>query len=548
MSLPSQAGFQIPAETQRVARAAFPQGTLCVRIADALGPIYQNQEFAALFPTRGQPAEAPARLALATVLQFVEGLSDRRAADAVRGRIDWKYALGLELTEAGFDHTVLSEFRTRLVQGKAEQALLDTLLTRVQELGLLKHRGRQRTDSTHVLAAVRMLNRLERVGETLRATLNALAVVAPEWVRQVTEPQWFERYGSRIENYDLPKTDTGRKALAQQIGADGRQLLQAIDAAAEQEWLQKVPAVVTLRRVWTEQYIEEGAVLRWREGKEILAAAEQLTSPYDTDARYSTKRDIEWIGYKVHLTETCDAETLHLIVNVETTPATTPDDHMVAVVHQSLKDRDLLPREHLVDKGYTDSQMLVDSEREYGVTIIGPVAEDPCWQAREGTGFDKSQFIVDWERQKVTCPAGKQSISWHRHTTPSSGMAFEARFARADCTPCPSRSRCTRAKIEPRIIGLQAREQFEALQAARKRQTTTEFAHQYAARSGIEATHEQALRRCGLRQSRYIGLAKTHLQHLITATAINLVRLSDWLAGLTPARTRHSRFSSLRYA
>jgi transposase len=548
MSLPPQASFQIPDETQRVARAAFPKGTLCLRIADGLGAIYQNQEFAPLFPTRGQPAEAPARLALATVLQFVEGLSDRRAAEAVRGRIDWKYALGLELTDSGFDHTVLSEFRTRLVQGKAEQTLLDTLLTRVQELGLLKRRGRQRTDSTHVLAAVRMLNRLERVGETLRATLNALAVVAPEWLRKVAKPQWFERYGSRVENYDLPKTDAARKELAQQIGADGQYLLHVIDTATEQTWLLKVPAVVILRQVWAEQYIEEGEVLRWREGKEILAAAEQLTSPYDTDARYSTKRDIEWIGYKVHLTETCDTKTPHLIVNVETTPATTPDDHMAAVVHESLKTRNLLPREHLVDKGYTDSQMLVDSEREYGVTIIGPVAADPCWQAREGTGFDKSQFVVDWERQTVTCPAGKQSISWHRHTYPASGMAFEARFARQDCTPCASRSRCTRAKIEPRSIGLQTREQFEALQSARKRQITAEFSQQYAARSGIEATHEQALRRCGLRQSRYIGLAKTHLQHLITATAVNLVRLSDWYAGLSPAPTRHSRFSSLQYA
>jgi len=547
MSLPPQARFQIPDETQRVARAAFPKGTLCLRIADALGAIYQNQEFAPLFPPRGQPAEAPARLALATVLQFVEGLSDRRAADAVRGRIDWKYALGLELTDPGFDHTVLSEFRTRLVKGKAEQTLLDTLLTCVQELGVLKRRGRQRTDSTHVLAAVRMLNRLERVGETFRATLHALAVVAPEWLRQVAKPLWFERYRSRVENYDLPKTDAARKELAQQIGADGQYLLHVIDTATDQTWLLKVPAVVTLRRVWAEQYIEEGEAIRWREGKEILAAAEQLTSPYDTDARYSTKRDIEWIGDKVHFTETCDTDTPHLIVNVETTPATTPDDHMAAVVHESLKDRNLLPREHLVDKGYTDSQMLVDSEREYGVTIIGPVAEDPCWQAREATGFDKSQFVVDWERQTVTCPVGKQSISWHRHTYPASGMAFEARFARQDCTPCASRSRCTRAKVEPRIIGLQTREQFEALQSARKRQTTPEFSQQYAARSGIEATHEQALRRCGLRQSRYIGLAKTHLQHLITATAINLVRLSDWFAGLSPAPTRRSRFAALQY-
>ncbi len=251
----------------------------------------------------------------------------------------------------------------------------------------------------------------------------------------------------------------GRKELAHQIGADGQHLLHAIDAATDHAGLAKVPAVEILKRVWAEQYIKEGNALRWREVKEMSAAAEQLTSPYDTEARYSTKRDMEWIGYKVHFTETCDTDTPRLIVNVETTPATTPDDHMAAIVHQSLKERNLLPREHLVDKGYTDSQMLVNSEREYGVTIIGPVAEDPCWQAREGTGFDKSQFVVDWDHRVVTCPAGKQSISWHRHTYPASGMAFEARFARADCTPCASRARCTRAKIEPRSVGLQVREQ-----------------------------------------------------------------------------------------
>jgi transposase len=548
MSLPPQDSYQIPEETQRVARAAFPKGTLCLRIADAVGAIYDDRQFAGLFPRRGQPAEAPARFALATVLQFVEGLSDRRAADAVRGRIDWKYALGLELTDPGVDHTVLSEFRTRLVRGQAEHVLLDTLLERVRALGFLKSRGRQRTDSTHVLAAVRMLNRLERVGETLRATLNVLAVVAPEWVRRVAEPPWFARYGSRVENYALPKTEAARKELAQPIGVDGQRLLHAMDAATDQEWLRQVPAVGTRRRLWGEQYIEAGATLRWREGKEMPAAAEQLTSPDDPDARDSTKRDIEWIGYKVHRTETCDADTPHLVVNVETTPATTPDDHMAAVVHQSLRGRTLLPREHLVDKGYTDAHMLVDSAREYGVTIVGPVAEDPGWQAREGTGFDKSQFVVDWERQVVTCPAGQQSISWHPHTYPASGRAFEARFARQDWTPCAFRARGTRAKIEPRSVGLPVRAQYDALQTARKRQTTKEFHQQYAARSGIEATHEQAVRRCGIRRSRDIGLAKTHLQHLMTATAINLVRVSEWWAGISPAATRCSRFAALQWA
>ncbi|HMB06440.1 MAG TPA: transposase, partial [Isosphaeraceae bacterium] len=408
----------IPEETQRVALAAFPKGTLGLCIADELGPLYRDGQFADLFPPRGQPAASPARLALVSVLQYVEGLSDRQVADAVRGRIDWKYALGLELTDPGFDHTVLSEFRSRLVQGQAELLLLDTLLNRCRELGLIRERGRQRTDSTHVLAAVRMLNRLERVGETMRAALNDLAVMAPDWLQALAPPEWYQCYGRRVENYHLPKTDAAREELARVIAADGERLLAAVEAATDQPVLTQLPAVLTLRRVWAEQYTGEPGQLRWREVKDMPSPAELISSPYDIEARYSTKRDVEWVGYNVHLTETCDEQTPHLIVNVETTPATTPDDNMIAVVHESLEERDLLPDAHLVDKGYTDSQVLIDSPHEYGVTIVGPVADDPSWQARAGAGFDKGSFAIDWERQVVTCPAGKRNISWLPHTYP----------------------------------------------------------------------------------------------------------------------------------
>jgi transposase len=283
------------------------------------------------------------------VLQYVEGLSDRQAADAVRGRIDWEYAMGLELTDPGFDHTVLSEFRSRLVTGRAERLLLDLLLDRLRDLGLIKPRGRQRTDSTHVLAAVRVLNRLERVGETLRAALSELAVMAPDWLQALAPPEWYQRYGSRVENYGLPKTDTARHELAGVIAADGEKLLAALDAATDRPWLAQVPAVVTLRRVWAEQYAGDPGQLRWREVQEMPPPAELITSPYDPEARYSTKRAVEWVGYKVHLTETCDEELPRLVVNVETTPATTPDDNMLDVVHASLRGRDLLPGEHLAD-------------------------------------------------------------------------------------------------------------------------------------------------------------------------------------------------------
>ena len=168
--------------------------------------------FADLFPKRGQPGLPPWRLALVTVLQFAEDLADRQAADAVRGRIDWKYLLGLELTDPGFDHSVLCEFRSRLVAGGAEQRLLDALLEACQARGLIKARGRQRTDSTHVLAAIRTLNRLELVGETLRAALNELAIVAPDWLRGAAPAEWYERYARRVENGRLPRSAAEREA------------------------------------------------------------------------------------------------------------------------------------------------------------------------------------------------------------------------------------------------------------------------------------------------------------------------------------------------
>lgn len=546
MSLQPCSVFEIPPETRRVACAAFPRGTFCMAIADALGPLYSDAQFADLFPACGQPAEAPGRLAWVTVLQFVENLSDRAAADAVRGRLDWKYLLGLELTDPGFDRSVLSEFRTRLTAGEAEQRLLDTLLTQLQTQGLLKARGRQRTDSTHVLAAVRTLNRLERVGETLRAALNAVATAAPDWLRALAPTDWYERYGPRVENYRLPKAESARQALAAEIGADGQWLLDAIAAAGDGHGLGKLPAVETLRRVWEEQYRKvEGAVV-WRAVADMPAPATLVDSPYDTQARYSVKRGKSWVGYKVHYTETCDPTAPRTIVNVATTVATVPDDNLLPCVHTALAKRGLLPSEHLVDEGYTSAAALLDSAR-HEVRLIGPVADDYSWQARAGAGFDKAHFSIDWDARVVTCPVGRQSHSWLPKTG-SSGVVAEARFAARDCTPCPHRAQCTTAKKEPRAIALQPREQYEAIQDARQRQTTEAFRNEYKARAGVESTHAQAIRRSGLRHCRYIGLAKTGLQHVATAVAINLIRVAEWLAGTPIAPTRCSRFAALQGA
>jgi transposase len=201
----------MPPETARVARAAFPKGNRCLRVADELDSLFTDEAFLALFPTHGQPALPPWRLALVTLLQFAEGLSERQAANAVRSRIDGKYVLRLELMEPGFDASVLSEFRTRLITGAAESLLFDTLLIWCRDRQLVKARGRQRTNSTHILAAVRALNRIEVVGETMRHVLNTLAVVVPEWLRAVSDPEWQGRYARRAEDarrrHPAPRVD-----------------------------------------------------------------------------------------------------------------------------------------------------------------------------------------------------------------------------------------------------------------------------------------------------------------------------------------------------
>ena len=334
-------------------------------------------------------------------MQFIEGLSDRQAADAVRARIDWKYALSLELTNPGGDASVLCEFRTRLVEGAAGPVLLEAMRSRLKDLGLLKARGQQRTDSTHVLAAIRTLNRLESVGETLRAALNGVATVVPDWRAGVAAPEWFERYAIRVEEYRLPKGEAARTALGEQIGTDGHTLLAAIYAPAAPVWLRELPAVQTLRQAWVHQFWVEDDVIRWRKAADLPPISTRFDSPYDTDAHYSSKRSTTWTGYKVHVTETCDVDTPHLLVHVETTPAPVTNSDLTAPIQQALVDKGLAPATHLADAGYVNADLRVTSQTQQGIELLGPVRSDVSWQAKAGQGFDLAAFVINWESKKV---------------------------------------------------------------------------------------------------------------------------------------------------
>src|SRR5215468_11321777 len=273
----------------------------------------------------------------------------------------------IELSDPGFNFTLLHDVRERLVRHEGAQQLLDRLLETCKARGWIKTRGKQRTDSTHGLAAIRTLNRLELVLETLRAALNQLSEADATWVRGWVPLEWYESYGPRAESFRLPKDKSQRDALAVQIGVAGYTLMDAIYSRDDAQHLRGLPALEVLRCIWMQQYsrctepgMEEG---RWRQNNEEPLSALRIQSPYDLDVRYCTKRDTEWVGYKTHLSETGDEGYPDLITQVLTTLSTTPDYVMGPPIQQELAQRDLLPGQQLFDAGYVDAELWVTAQR-----------------------------------------------------------------------------------------------------------------------------------------------------------------------------------------
>jgi transposase len=378
--------------------------------------------------------------------------------------------------------------------------------------------------------------------------LNQLASEAPQWLAGAAVPEWFARYAHRAEQSRLPKQLKEREVLAAQIGRDGCKLLSLLEQ--EQPALLKLEKVVTLRKVWQQHYTrdEEGEV-RWRTGKEMSRAAAEIESPYDVQARYSRKDATEWTGYKVHLSETCEESLPHLITNVHTTAATAQDVACTGEIQAALSRKRFAPSRHLVDAGYVDADLIIESRRKYDIELFGPTRRNPSWQAREG-GFDVTRFEIDWNRQQVSCPAGKSSVYWYEHEPRERyrRSIVKVRFDRRDCLNCEYRAKCVRSRNgAPRQLVLPTEALHEALTKTRKLLSSEEGKREYAKRAGIEGTLSQGVRRGGLRRCRYIGLAKTHLQEVATAAAINILRTVNFLNHKPTAKTRVSRFARLAH-
>jgi IS5 family transposase len=553
--------------------AGKKKAPLAVTMRDRLGEWMTDEVFAAAFGARGRPGEPPAVLAVVTVLQFAYDLGDREAAEAVETRLDWAYALGLPLDDPGFDHSVLSEFRARVAGHGLEEAVLDALLAKLADEGLVRAGGKQRTDSTHVIAAVRGLHTIELAGESVRAAAEALAAACPDWLAaRLCTADWTRRYGARIDSWHLPSGKAERDKLLIAYARDGYALVSACYEDSAPGWARELPAVQVLRTVLIQNFHldRDGhgrEVIRRREaGLEsgIPPAHLTIASPYDSGARWGKKDDLLWLGYKLHITETCEDPPPcgcvpdpaaarprrcghdvrpNLITHVATTDATVTDYEMTVPVSAALHAKGLPPGRHYADSGYASPQNMLDSARGYGITLVTPLIADSSPQARSGGGYDRSAFAIDYDARTATCPQGQASHRWTQ-TTQRGKDVIAVKFAAGTCRPCPARAQCT-ADRTGRGLTLPARDLYQAQAAARAGQDSKEWREDYRRRAGVEATISQAVTVTGCRRARYRGLAKTRLEHVYAAVALNLWRLDAYWNDTPLDRTRTSHLARL---
>ena len=497
-------------------------------VRDRLDGLWCDEDFAGWYPRDGRPGLSPAQLATVCVLQFLLGLSDRQAAEAVRCRIDFKYAMAIELDDPGFHHSVLADFRERLTQDDRADRLLDLALARLKKAGLVGERTTQRTDSTHVLAAVRDLTRLELVTEAVRAALEEVARTAGHLLVGLIDEDWGRRYGRPVR---LGKNPTRPKTRILAAGNDACRLLEVLHSSGAAYG--SGPQAEALRQIVLQNYYRDAAGrLCWRTAEDggLPPSASAVVSPYDTTARYVRHGHIiRWKGYAAHLTETCGSDSVNVITDVATTSAATNDGQALPGIHTRLARRALLPGEHLVDGGYTSLVHLERAAREHQVNLTGPLPGNPTRQHRRNEGFDRDDFHIDFDRQQVTCPNGQVSAGWHGPyptSSPTAAPLIVARFTKSQCQPCPYRPRCTKSS-DARNVGFPPRELRDLQVRVRAEQQTPEWKARYAVRSGVEGTVNEFAHGHGMRRCRYRGQPKAHVQHVLTAIAVNIERLSS---------------------
>lgn len=522
MSLQLTWNEEIPQDIAQVGRKTLSEDNPYRRVGDEVQGFLSLEDFVPIYAPDGRGAICPVVLALVTIFQFLENVPDRVAAEWVVTRLDWKYALHVPLTWTGFHFSDLSNFRLRVLEHGQERLVFEKVLDWVRSHGFLKKHGKQRTDSTHVLGQVARLSRLELVWETLRKALRAMKREAPAWYSTAIPSAFHDVYSERQSDWRLSKEEVAQKM--QQAGSDGYWLLDLIEASAPPA-VQALSEIEILRTVLGQQFERRESKVQVRQppikGKDVIA------SPHETEARWAKKRRKEWIGYKLHLTETIsDKEEgiFSFITDVETSAANDDDSEMVDDIQGQLEEQDLSPEKHYVDQGYISGPNLAHSAQK-GITLMGPA---PANNSRQAEGYRQRDFQLDFDRQEAICPQGQTSVAWYKCPQPDGYVGVDIRF-RERCNGCPARPLCTSSK-NGRTLKISP--YHEQLTTRREEQQTEAFREEMKQRSAVEGSISTMVRKHGARQARYRGKAKVRLQHLFTGAAENVKRLTRALAAL----------------
>lgn len=525
MCLKPKEPWPMPQETGEIGAKILKAESVYKLVGDDLFNQFTEADFADLYAEEGKPGYSPVILGFVSIFQSLEKYPDRQAAEAVRMRLDWKYALHLPLTYMGFDFSVLSEFRDRLLNQQAERRIFDRLVEAFRIKGLIKERGKQRTDSMAMLTKMRQLSRLELVVESLRLAVGAVLKKDRSWGESVIPPDWEERYGERFVMQRHTREEWTE--YDRTIGEDGQWLLVRLENEDVPVELKNLPEVQVLKAVWAQQFQQEGGKMVSQPSGNYDGHT-RIQNPHDPQARYSKKHSFEWVGGKVQATETDDEGYPHLITDIAGTCSSLTDYEALSPIQDRLAERKCLPAEQYVDSGYMSGPNLEHSQ-DQGIDLIGPTQAVVSRQTKMPNGITTDQFTIDLDHQQATCPTGqtaKADYGW------KGKVRFH--FEQEMCQACLLRTRCC-AGIGGRTlcVGLS----YPLLQQARQRQKTEAFKQDYHKhRSGVEGCLSALARGNGLRVSRYIGHPKRHLQALFGGAAANLKRVARWLAGIRPIR------------
>jgi transposase len=517
MSMQWRLSREIPEDTHQIGQILFKPENIYRQIGERFDELFPDEDiFKPLYAQGGRGAMPPLLMSLVTVFQMMEKIPDRLATELVVSRIDWKYALHLPLGYKGFHFTDLSAFRHRLKANKQERLLFDNLLGRLQSLGLVRSGGKMRTDSTHILALMEKLSRMELITETLRLAVLGIQEFAPDWAAARLPEVFLETYSKRQSEYGMSDAEIQAKWL--QSGRDGWWLVGQIDQESPSV-VRNLTQVLTLRKVLQQQFPggpDAPPPDKRPAGKDVIE------SPHEPEARFGKKRDMKWSGYKAQVTETCDPGLPHLIVDLEPTEAQANDSPEVPVIQKRLAKHNLKPKEQHVDQGYMSAENLATSQKR-GIDLMGKPLED----SHPAEQFRQDQFKIDEAAKQATCPQGHKSQGWseeHRDDWPAPKVVI--RFSSKHCRSCPFFGKCTKNK-KGRSLELHPFRQI--LAEHRVLAQDPKYREKLSVRAGVEGTISELVRAYRLRQARYRGMAKLRLQAYFTAIAANLRRLFHWL-------------------